>query len=153
MTATCTYGHEMSGDNVYRWKNREFCRACHAARQLAYRRETRKGLPTRQNKTVADDYDRDDYTPRHAAVNYVYFIGDGVGHVKIGVATDIDSRLRVLQCGNAHALTVLTIEEGGYDLERAYHARFAAHRVRSSNEWFFMVPEIEDWIDHLRRLI
>ena len=147
MTFTCNYGHEMSGDNVYRWKEREFCRTCHRERQQNYRRKDRKG-----HRSKADHY-----TPprprRDTGDTYVYFIGDGVGHVKIGVTERIDSRLAELQTGNAHELTVLVYEEGGYGLEHEYHVRFDQHRIRGSNEWFFLAPEIEDWIDYLRRLL
>jgi hypothetical protein len=80
-------------------------------------------------------------------VRWVYFISDGVGHVKIGYSVDVQTRLREIQAHNAFPLTVLAVLKGGSEVERALHERFAEHRVRG--EWFRLAPEI---IEYLRGL-
>lgn len=140
----CSRGHEMNDDNAYHHQRsgRRFCRECNAERNRVYRRIG--------GAASSGGY----YHPRHdSSDSWVYFIGDGAGHVKIGVAVDVESRLATLQTGNAHELTVLAIEQGGYGLEGWYHRRFAEHRVRRSNEWFVLAPDIAEWIDHLNRLL
>lgn len=78
---------------------------------------------------------------------WVYFIGDGAGHVKIGFTTNVGARLVELQTGNAFPLRVLATFQGSCEIEHALHARFAEHRVR--NEWFRLVPEIVDFIESI----
>ena len=75
----------------------------------------------------------------------VYFISDGMGNVKIGVAYDPVGRRATLQCGNAHELTLLAALPGTEELEAELHVRFAPYWVRG--EWFKLVPEIEDFIE------
>lgn len=77
----------------------------------------------------------------------VYVISDGAGHIKIGVAKDVKSRIKTLQCGNPNNLTIefLFYTEGAkysdYDLEHALHKHFKQYRMRNNNneasEWFY----------------
>lgn len=78
----------------------------------------------------------------------VYFIADGAGHVKIGYSLNVSLRLIELQRSNAFELRVLGLMAGGRDTERALHERFAKHRIRG--EWFYLMPEIVDYISALR---
>lgn len=80
----------------------------------------------------------------------VYFISDGNGFIKIGVAYDIHKRLSSLQTGNARKLIVLKqVETSGmrikgkhltdYRIETALHNYFNEYRVfheGASTEWF-----------------
>lgn len=76
---------------------------------------------------------------------WVYFITDGVGHVKIGFAANVGARLCELQTGNALPLTVLATLKGSCDTERELHQRFAEYRVRG--EWFRLAPEVVEYIE------
>jgi hypothetical protein len=111
----CDDWHELHGGNIYRFDTANFCRKC-----------VESGRIVPVSKRV------------------VYFVADGIGHVKIGVATSVESRLAGLQGANALPLTLLAYTPGGADLERELHQRFREHHVRG--EWFRLVSEIEDHI-------
>jgi hypothetical protein len=65
----------------------------------------------------------------------VYFIEAGKGgSIKIGVANDVASRLRDLQCANPRPLRLIVAVLGGYADEKRLHHRFKAERT--SGEWF-----------------
>lgn len=69
----------------------------------------------------------------------VYFISDGQGHCKIGVASDIKERLSTLQVSSAFELTIKHIEytddlDEAYEIERHYHSQLHERRIRG--EWF-----------------
>lgn len=81
---------------------------------------------------------------------HVYFIGekaDLTAKVKIGVAVNPHVRLRTLQIGHPETLHVLAVTEGGEELERAYHHRFA--RMARRGEWFVINREILNEIERL----
>lgn len=69
----------------------------------------------------------------------VYFISDGCGHCKIGVASDIYSRFNTLQVGSAYELSIVdvvyteTLKEA-YETENHYHTILREKKVRG--EWF-----------------
>lgn len=69
----------------------------------------------------------------------VYFISDGQGHMKVGVASDIVTRLSSMQVGNASELQVVhliqteTLSEA-YRLESKIHDALQHSRIRG--EWF-----------------
>ena len=69
----------------------------------------------------------------------VYFISDGCGHCKIGVASDIQNRFNTLQVGCAFELTIKhiiytdTIDEA-HDIEKEYHSALSEYLVRG--EWY-----------------
>lgn len=82
------------------------------------------------------------------ASRIVYFIGWEGGPVKIGLADNTQGRLRTLQVGCPYELRVLAAAAGGLKREKAYHAQFAARRLRG--EWFERCPEIEAEIERLK---
>nr|WP_239085916.1 GIY-YIG nuclease family protein [Streptomyces parvus] len=67
----------------------------------------------------------------------VYFIANG-GRVKIGCTTNLKSRVSALSLRTDSVLLALP---GGFELERALHARFTQHR-NGDTEWFELSPEI-----------
>lgn len=71
----------------------------------------------------------------HAPI--VYFIANG-GRVKIGYTTNLSGRLAALSLRFDGVLLAL---DGGPELERALHARFARFRD-SGTEWFELAPEV-----------
>lgn len=82
---------------------------------------------------------------------WVYFIGAGDGEpVKIGRSNSLERRLSTIQSGNHRKMHVLAAikAEDGRDVERAYHARFAAHRLHG--EWFLPHPDILAEIERLK---
>lgn len=69
----------------------------------------------------------------------VYFITDGQGNCKIGVASDVQSRFVTIQVGNACKLRLKRVEytdtlDEAFEAERQYHAALSPWRVRG--EWF-----------------
>lgn len=80
----------------------------------------------------------------HAAVpefdSYVYFISDGAlerrnAVVKIGYAVNLDDRLRALQTGYPHPLSIVAVLPGApFRLESDLHQLFRADRL--NGEWF-----------------
>ena len=81
----------------------------------------------------------DDFIPEKISEKiksgYIYFISDGT-YVKIGVATDIEKRLRALQIGNSNKLNVIKkiYSDNVYDVEKALHETFKKYRIRG--EWY-----------------
>lgn len=69
----------------------------------------------------------------------VYFISDGQGHCKIGVASDIYKRFNTLQVGSAfdlkvkHLIYTDTLDEA-YKTENHYHTILNSKKIRG--EWF-----------------
>jgi hypothetical protein len=84
---------------------------------------------------------------RTAQEQHVYFIGSASGPIKIGIAARPQERLSTLQTGHHEKLELLATCEGGQKQERAYHARFADHRLQG--EWFERCPAIEAEIARL----
>lgn len=80
----------------------------------------------------------------------VYFIAAYRGLIKIGVAKDVQARLRALQTGSGVALTLLATVPGSYALERHYHQRFASRRRHG--EWFARHPSLMAEIGRLKKL-
>lgn len=78
----------------------------------------------------------------------VYFIGSEGGPIKIGCALNVNNRLAALQCASPVRLAILATTPGRTKVERAYHARFAAHRLHG--EWFAPHPDILTEIEHLQ---
>lgn len=89
-------------------------------------------------------------------MSYVYFISDGLGHVKIGKADDPKQRLKQLQTSNPCELKLLEIIEvekskfhnfDAIDFENELHHLFKEHKIRA--EWFFEKP-VMDYIDKVK---
>lgn len=85
---------------------------------------------------------------REAVPQFVYFIGSQSGPIKIGIATRPKNRLKELQTSHHERLEILAVCDGDMELERAYHARYAARRL--TGEWFERCPEIEAEIERLK---
>lgn len=76
-------------------------------------------------------------------VHQVYFIcspSQPGSPIKIGFTTDLKKRLKSLQTGSPNKLEVLAVVAACVTQERAYHERFAAHRL--NGEWFDPHPDI-----------
>ncbi|MFK4189202.1 GIY-YIG nuclease family protein [Streptomyces sparsogenes] len=65
---------------------------------------------------------------------YVVSSRDNPKAVKIGVATEIESRIKSLQRGSASPLVLHWSTRGGFPLERHLHERFGQRQI--SGEWF-----------------
>ena len=84
----------------------------------------------------------------------VYVITDGGDWAKIGVANNVEARLRNLQTGNPRALfVIITIYTGSksrdFLLEQALHERYKQHRISVGgvpSEWFLLngIKELVD---------
>lgn len=85
--------------------------------------------------------------PRKHESSLVYFIGDGSGPIKIGIARDPESRLAGLQTAHHSRLSILATRKGGRATEARYHVRFAEHRL--TGEWFKPAPAILAEIERL----
>lgn len=78
----------------------------------------------------------------------LYMIRGGDGPIKIGISVEPEKRLKALQTGYPYPLQIVcVVEGGGAELETAYHARFAAHRLHG--EWFEPHPDILAEIERL----
>lgn len=70
-----------------------------------------------------------------------YFIGPDEGPIKIGFTIGpVEQRMLALQVGSPVRLSIIASVAGPPKLERAYHRRFAAHRLHG--EWFTRHPDI-----------
>lgn len=78
----------------------------------------------------------------------VYFIGGISGPLKIGVTTDLRSRLKTLQIASSQPLYVLTSVPGGRETESYFHRKFEGHRLEG--EWFKRHPELMAEIGRLK---
>jgi hypothetical protein len=79
----------------------------------------------------------------------VYFVQVGFdGPIKIGVAVDMDKRMRQLQAGCPYTLFLLAIMPGGREQERELHDRFALYWMH--HEWFEPVAPIYDYVELIR---
>ena len=68
-----------------------------------------------------------------------YFISDGIGHTKIGIASDLMKRFHTIQVGNANKLEIIhAIYREDYaeivEIEKEIHAVLSDEKV--SGEWF-----------------
>jgi hypothetical protein len=69
------------------------------------------------------------------AKSYVYAIRRGTdGPIKIGVTTNLASRLATLQTATPEPLNVVALIPGGTEVERMIHLYLREHRIRG--EWF-----------------
>jgi len=71
--------------------------------------------------------------------SYVYFISNGNNAVKIGKSNDPAKRVKELQTGSPHTLTLIRkinhyIDKAAHDVEQQYHELLASKRLKG--EWF-----------------
>lgn len=75
----------------------------------------------------------------------IYFItAREVGRVKIGRTGNVIARVAAIQSHSPVSVLLERVLEGGADLERELHERFASDRVL--NEWFDLTPRIEKFM-------
>lgn len=75
---------------------------------------------------------------------FVYFIR-GNNLIKIGFATNIDRRMRSLQCSSSERLTLMGFIPGSPLLEKQLHNRFDS--LREWGEWFRAARRLLDFIE------
>ncbi len=76
-----------------------------------------------------------------------YFIQDGYGAIKIGLSTNISTRLAELQTCNSTDLKVLGYVVG--NIESELHNRFSKDKIHG--EWFKPSNEILDYVKTLKK--
>jgi hypothetical protein len=75
---------------------------------------------------------------------HVYFVEAG-DFIKIGFTTNWQQRIPTIQISSASPLTLLTLVQGGNDLEAALHNKFS--HLRERGEWFRKAPELISFIE------
>ena len=70
----------------------------------------------------------------------VYFIGDGIGNIKIGYSYDPMRRMQDLQVSNPGPLYFLRVIDGGPATEAWLHRKFKEHWIKG--EWFVYTDEM-----------
>lgn len=78
----------------------------------------------------------------------VYFIRDGMGNIKIGIAKDVLRRKKELQTSNPNELEIFYVMHvpkmwDAQEIERDLHESFSEYRKKG--EWFIENPIIE-WL-------
>lgn len=76
----------------------------------------------------------------------VYFVRCG-RRVKIGVATNVPSRVGSMQTGSAHEIELLTCIPGDDKLEAKLHQRF--HHLHIKGEWFRYKDDLVEYVQSL----
>ena len=77
------------------------------------------------------------YRPKAEPGTFVYFVLDpALCQVKIGWTMDVGRRVRDIERLEGRHLELLGAIAGGYDLERALHARFEPWRANGTREWY-----------------
>lgn len=100
---------------------RKVCGAC----VKLWRDQKQKAREQARTKAINRDLDRSD----------VYFVQQGDGHIKIGIASDVTSRISELQTGSPVPLRLLGVmANAGRKTEAELHRRFSS--LRQSGEWF-----------------
>jgi len=79
------------------------------------------------------------------APSVVYFLGFD-DYVKIGITQNLERRVRMLQTGNPHALTVMATMPGGAKKEAELHERFKTKKSGLLGEWFDLDDELWEFI-------
>ena len=79
----------------------------------------------------------------------VYFVTDGNGNCKIGVASNVKQRVNTMQVNNASPLEIYKVEyfediDGAYEAESEYHNIFRNCKVRG--EWYKELP-VKEYFD------
>jgi T5orf172 domain len=83
--------------------------------------------------------------------SFVYMLrAEGDTPIKVGVATDVQSRIASLQTGNSRRLELLALLLGSYPLERALHCELSGYCVRG--EWFDDGSGLLDFVARIRKL-
>jgi len=81
----------------------------------------------------------------------IYFLRmNGKGKVKIGYATNVESRVKALQTACPQTLHLLAFIEGTEYEERALHRQFRAYR--EDGEWFRVEGKLKEYMAKLPKL-
>ena len=79
-------------------------------------------------------------------ISMIYFIQNTeTKHIKIGYSDNVRNRLSSLQTTSPHELAILTICEGGIEVEKELHDKFNNYYVRG--EWFNPSEELISYIN------
>ncbi len=74
----------------------------------------------------------------------LYFISDG-NYIKIGIANNVEERIKQLQTGNPNKLFIVSQFENRGQLEKAIHKKFSHLHV--GGEWFQYTNEIKEYLN------
>lgn len=102
----------------------------------------RAALFAELRQTFAEDWaaaERSLPAEKRAKMGDLYFIRVGE-FIKIGRTTNLDARIRMIDCHAATALELLGVIVGAGYLERSWHKTF--RHLRSKGEWFRETPEL-----------
>lgn len=80
---------------------------------------------------------------------YIYFIADEDGYIKIGHASHPQSRLRSLQTASRQELQLLATTPGTMADEKALHAKFSDDHVRG--EWFRPSCKLREYVQEVSK--
>ena len=80
---------------------------------------------------------------------YIYFIADEDGYIKIGHAGHPQARLKSLQTASRQELRLLATTPGAVADEKALHAKFSDDHVRG--EWFKPSRELCEYIQEVSK--
>jgi Meiotically Up-regulated Gene 113 (MUG113) protein len=83
------------------------------------------------------------YMRHHKTPTFIYFLRCG-GHIKIGVAKNVDARIGQLQMGCPLPLELIAAVPGKPMEEKKLHAKF--RHLRSTGEWFRAEKPLLDFI-------
>lgn len=76
--------------------------------------------------------------------DYVYIISNDLGYIKVGVSKNPERRVKQLQTGNEHKLTLLFKEEFNCTrshllrIEKDLHKQLRSISTKCIGEWFFL---------------
>ncbi len=76
--------------------------------------------------------------------DYIYIISNDLGYIKVGVSKHPEKRIRQLQTGNEHKLTLLFTEEFNctrkhlLNIEKEIHHQLQRISNKAIGEWFFL---------------
>lgn len=80
---------------------------------------------------------------------FIYFIQEGTsGFIKIGITTDIESRIKALQTGNPRKLRCIANFRGSHIYEQKLHIKFNSSRY--NGEWFHPTKDLLQYIGRIK---
>ena len=88
--------------------------------------------------------------------DYMYIISNELGFIKVGVSKDPANRVKQLQTGNEHILTLLFTEEFNctrrhlLHIEKEVHKKLKTIHQKASGEWFYID---KDNLESIKNLI
>lgn len=76
--------------------------------------------------------------------DYIYIISNDLGYIKVGVSKNPNRRVKQLQTGNEHKLTLLFMEEFRCErkhllcIEKEIHKNLKQMATKCVGEWFYL---------------